>query len=572
MRTWMGFDFYSYLAAAKKRAAADDEAGSLTVFSLFVFLMIIMMAGMAVDLMRYENERVGLQNTTDTAVVAASSLTQAADTDEELEALVKDYFAKAGYDPDIVTVDPNIEIPAGAETETVRTVNATVDFNMNTAFMPFLGIDRLPGVVGGGAREGQQLIEIALVLDISGSMGWNQKNQNMRNAAKEFVTTIINNNGANRVLISIIPYNQQVYMSQDLLARLDPSLKNPLTTLDPAPANPNAIASYEYLNPESRCAHFLDEDFTTRRLADAVELDMSGVFAQYDWSYNRPNASGLWCGANADGTSNFPSMLLYQNNETILHNHIDTLGAQGWTAIDYGMNWAVGILDPSFRPVVSGMVTDNLAPATASGHPVDYAEPNVLKYVVLMTDGANTEHRDLEEPFKSGPSRIWYSPSAGATDEFDGFFVEMPDRPADERWYVPRSPWNDNDHDFVANLPADAEQWSYHQVYRRFSVPNVATYFFQDSDTAAYNEHIDAAPNVGGYADADTNLKAICDKAKENAWIEVFTVAFEAPIGGQTVLQDCASEVGNYFDVAGTQISDAFSQIAAEISKLRLTQ
>ncbi|MEL7151810.1 MAG: pilus assembly protein TadG-related protein, partial [Pseudomonadota bacterium] len=145
-----------------------DEDGSFIIFGLFVLLLLVAIAGLGVDLMRYEHQRVGVQNTLDTAVVAATRLNQAADTNEEVTALVKDYFTKAGYDPSIVEVDPNIEVPAGGEGETLRTVTARVDFSMDTAFMPLLGIDNLPGIVGGGAREGQQLIEVAMILDISG--------------------------------------------------------------------------------------------------------------------------------------------------------------------------------------------------------------------------------------------------------------------------------------------------------------------------------------------------------------------------------------------------------------------
>ena len=54
--------------------------------------------------------------------------------------------------------------------------------------------------------------------------------------------------------------------------------------------------------------------------------------------------------------------------------------------------------------------------------------------------------------------------------------------------------------------------------------------------------------------------------------MEVFTVAFEAPPEAETLLQNCASKAGNYFDVEGTQISDAFTAIAVQISQLRLTE
>ena len=106
----------------KRREFAHGEDGSLTIFSLFMFILILMVTGLAVDMARHENERVRLQNTLDTAVLAAGSLESGADTEAEMEAMVLDYLAKAGIDPSMVTVDPEI---TGAYS---RKVTASADF------------------------------------------------------------------------------------------------------------------------------------------------------------------------------------------------------------------------------------------------------------------------------------------------------------------------------------------------------------------------------------------------------------------------------------------------------------
>ncbi|MEM6387220.1 MAG: TadE/TadG family type IV pilus assembly protein [Pseudomonadota bacterium] len=587
-----------------------DETGSLTVFGLFIFLMIVMICGLAVDLMRYERERVAVQNTLDTAVVAATSLNQDADTDAEVEALVKQYFTKAGYDSDIVEVASNIEVPAGGDEETLRTVAARVRFDMDTAFMPLLGIDSLPGGVGTSAREGQQLIEIALVLDISGSMGWGTKLQTMREAAKEFVSFVIEKNGADRVMISIIPYNMQVQMSEDLAQRLTNSTtpnvqwNDPLTSIAPPPTQAGAIGSYRPGNPAARCARFVDLDFDSLPLAEAAAgLERSAKFARGNWGYAVPggdfSSNAYWCG------EGYPEMLLYQNNEGKLHTYIDSLTARGWTAIDYGVKWAAGVLDPSFRPIVQGMLSDSkqkrtdaqtfastnnttyvppseawIVPDTVAGHPVNYGTANVFKYIVVMTDGANTAKLDLKDEFKSGPSRVWTSETLENEfdtngNEFDGYLVEMPNNGENTRWYRPRNPNTTNDDAYLSQAQfealTDVEQWSYHKVYERFSVQNVANYFFR-VDPTARTEHQNAEIDTGGYATADTNLDRICQEAIDGG-VEVYSVAFEAPPGGVTALQNCVNNLpGKFFNVAGAQLTEAFKAIAAEITKLRLTQ
>jgi len=53
-----------------------DESGAIIVLWLFLFLSMIVIVGMAVDAMRTETKRVKLQQTLDSAVLAAADLDQ----------------------------------------------------------------------------------------------------------------------------------------------------------------------------------------------------------------------------------------------------------------------------------------------------------------------------------------------------------------------------------------------------------------------------------------------------------------------------------------------------------------
>ena len=66
-------------------------------------------------------------------------------------------------------------------------------------------------------------------------------------------------------------------------------------------------------------------------------------------------------------------------------------------------------------------------------------------------------------------------------------------------------------------------------------------------------------------------LLEACTAAKNNGVI-VFTIGFDIQEGSnaQTDLRTCATE-GNFFDVKGTKLLDAFDKIAATIQKLKLT-
>jgi len=87
---------------------------------------------------------------------------------------------------------------------------------------------------------------------------------------------------------------------------------------------------------------------------------------------------------------------------------------------------------------------------------------------------------------------------------------------------------------------------------------------YVDADRAINYDIVDSG-------EADDRLSAICEAARDEGII-VYTIAFEAPSRGRAALRDCASSPSHYFDVNGTDISDAFSAIASDIRALKLTQ
>ena len=103
------------------------------------------------------------------------------------------------------------------------------------------------------APQLQPRSNLVFLLDVSGSMGSNQKLENLQTAAKDFVTQVINANGADRVSISIVPYNQQVYMDDALFSRL--SMTNDIVDINQT-GTPHAgeVTTYQTMNQPARCA------------------------------------------------------------------------------------------------------------------------------------------------------------------------------------------------------------------------------------------------------------------------------------------------------------------------------
>jgi len=56
-----------------------DENGTVTIFALMMFILMLAAGGIAIDVMRYETQRTQLQYTLDRAVLAAAALNQQED-------------------------------------------------------------------------------------------------------------------------------------------------------------------------------------------------------------------------------------------------------------------------------------------------------------------------------------------------------------------------------------------------------------------------------------------------------------------------------------------------------------
>ena len=172
-----------------------EPDGNITVFSVFMTILVLMVSGAAVDIMRYEATRAQMQTQMDRAVLAAADL----DQDQTSDAVVRDYMDKAGM----------TDVLLGTKTTwglNHRTVEAWGEATIPTFFLKLSGYDDLTPPALSVAEEKIANVEISLVLDISGSMRFNDRMTRLRPAAQGFVNKVMTDATNGVTTLNLVPF------------------------------------------------------------------------------------------------------------------------------------------------------------------------------------------------------------------------------------------------------------------------------------------------------------------------------------------------------------------------------
>lgn len=553
------------LTSAMKRFARKED-GTLLIFGVYVFVMMLIVVGWGIDLMHYERERAALQYTLDRAVLAAADLDQTLPPED----VVRDYFEKSGLGDHL----SSISVSEGLN---FREVYATAEVEMNTQFMHMTGIDTLRAPALSKAEERVDAVEISMVLDVSGSMNSNNRLPNLRVAAKDFVDTMIANVEEDKLTVNIVPYATQVSLTNTLFDQL------------------NTTEEHDY----SRCINFEGSDFDAPGVTAGENFERTMHFDVWYYFDGRPEEPAELVGLDEGLDSSLPvcealsnrEALIMQDDPTVLKDYIDDLIGRGNTSIDLGMKWGAAMLDPSFQAFVPGLIAAGDVPSRFDDRPYSYEEDTSLKVVVVMSDGQNTSQFFVNPSYRTGDSGVFYheetktysilqNPDEPEADhlyyqfnEAGEYFGRVADYPYGQNGFgchegSSGEGWHCDDRSFDGDEPVHLD---YADVWAYTSLAHLTYYLYAPWESDPWNKWYYSVRNFVAWEEKDIRTKRICDAAKDEG-IVVYAIGFEAPTRGQTVLKDCASSPSHYFDVDGLEIADAFASIASSIRKLRLTQ
>ncbi len=601
-----------------------EERGVMAFFVLGMFILMMIFGGIAVDVMRFESRRVALQQTMDRAALASASIKQQLGS----KAVFDDYFAKANLDDNILMVEystPQVRV-TGAAGSSNRMVEAGASVKSHNFFMNLMGINFLESSTTATAQQGVSQIEVMLVLDVSGSMRHNTsdgkpKIQALREAATAFTNTIKDQDTYNQVSIGMVPYNAQV--------NIPAALRNQLNVTD--------VAVYDGAAgfPNANCVELDQSSYTTtalptataQRMAAVADIETAGeggTGISSTSNYVAPTATNAAptddpivriCNPTTNNQVSLPSL-----TKTTINNRIADLTHGGYTSISIGMRWGVGLLDQSARTIYTNLITGE---PNMVGRPSDNTSTGTRKIIVLMTDGQNDDTMHVVDAFKTGLSPIWRGadgnyairftaggpaltggtrPGSGTTSTTSCSGWQLGNY-ANREYFVPhlkrnsvrqRSGTNPEGAGTGTNVTGacDPQSWlaspswtgsgtarqlDWSEVWRYLSLDYVARQLYIRSGVSDISYSGVFSQFRAMYipdATLNTLLASTCTVAKD-AGIEVYSIAFAAPAGGQTVLNNCASSPkSNYYfnSTSSADLDAAFQQIATNISELRLTQ
>lgn len=398
------------------RSAARDERGSVAIMFALIAISVFAVVGGAVDFGRAVLAREKLQSTVDSAALAAARIWQTEqdiDLAEQKAIIHFNAMKPEGVDAKLTKLAPDTE-------QNTLTIEAQA-----TVKTPFLSMVREDSIVvttraqakfcigcrggGGGGNDGYS-IEVAMMLDITGSMA-GTKISDLKDAAKDLVKILVwDDQSEHTSRIAIVPFSEAV---------------NAGAVLGPAVAyNPASSLKFEFRDDKKRTwyrtnAYCVSERQGTNAYTDATPTGSNKLPRIY---YSSSSNSSCQPAA---------SVIPLTSDKSKLNATIESFKAEGFTAGAIGTAWAWYMLSPTWWSGIPSNIHSADRPAAYPPLPStcsnwescaasDRVGGDVRKFAVLMTDGEyNQQYCNGSTPSTTGASIPDRNAGPGNSDKAD---------------------------------------------------------------------------------------------------------------------------------------------------------
>lgn len=576
-----------------------NQAGQVLIIFALSLVPLCGIAGFCIDLQHTVARKQKIQNTMDAAVLAAARLQQSGATDAQTKLGVHQFINPLIDELGGLTCQPPVITVA---TGSVK-IRAEIQCEQMTSLTQVLGAEKVPFTVVSESSYSMGTVEIAFMFDVSESMVTHNRLPSLRTAANAAVDILLPINASSSVTqntrLAIVSFSSMVNAGEYFeRAAGVPATRTYTHTMDAlfSDSEESEGTVFEEL-------HIGLYDAGTNNLIAEI-----GDGAMIKVSESQLN--NLTVAIRESSTNNLfqgiESMMLRLSGSQFRMQRSNTapyslFGDSGLSNLR-GESWRTG--DYSLR--VAGFGRDNQSGPTRFREEVDFTifsdvqtQPQTFSYTLTSTC---VWERGGDEKFSDAAPGAgdylahqvaWFEEDPSHVDS--GEWVEgHPNRSTSTRYYgnecqnsKPLGLTNDRDK-LIENINAlDADHytgghigvaWTWYLISENWS--NV---FSGTAAPAVYSEQsvkkavilmTDGRFNIEvfpGQGSSDRQARNICDNMKLKN-IQIFAVAFSAPLAGQQVLSYCASNPDFYFQTSNaTELADAYKSIAVSLSELRLS-
>ncbi len=411
---------------------ANHRSGAaMLVFSILLVPMLLGI-GLAMDYSRALKTKQNLGQALDSAALAVGSWADLSET--EIAQKAQSFFDANYSSSSLGTPSPlSVSIQDGKIT---ISATSTVD----TTFMQLAGINQMSVGALTEVTLNEKKIELIMVLDNTGSMGWSGKLTALKTASNSLLDVLIPDEGSGvseDVQIGLVPFAAAVNIGADKLGSgwIDVSAQSSIADED-FQAGTNVLDLYGQIQNKSwnGCVrarpvpydtqdtpagsgdtlwppYFAPDepDFYSYSNRYASDSGYSGSYYNYD---ARQRYAGKYNNLTISGTSDGPdfncrtaSVTPMTNERATVAAAIDQMVATGNTVIPVGLAWGWRLVSPD-EPFSEG---------------VAYDDEDTIKAIVLLTDGQNMVSGGMGTHNRSQYSAYGFAQSGhlGATNGSD---------------------------------------------------------------------------------------------------------------------------------------------------------
>jgi Flp pilus assembly protein TadG len=328
------------------------SGGNVGIILALSAIPLLVAAGGAIDYSRASDAKSQMAQALDAAALAVGSSPELSNAD--MKKLALKYF-RENY-PDAA---PDVDIAVTVNNSRIR---LSVQSEVPTTLLQVVGYKKIPVSITNEVTRSANNVEVALALDVTGSMKDQNKIQDLKDAAKLLIDIVVQDNQSPWYSkVAIAPYSMAVNVGGD--ANI---LRGALTAGTCAVPG---CESFKFTDVHGDSQTFSASTCVTERTGAEAYSDVAPDPLKPDTQLglNYPNSSGSCLSS---------TIMPLSSDRTALKNKIDSFVPKGWTAGHIGVTWARYLLSPNFG---------FLWPAASK--PAPYGAGNLIKTAVIMTDG-----------------------------------------------------------------------------------------------------------------------------------------------------------------------------------------